>query len=165
MDRLWAPWRMKYIKGEDMGRPEGSAAECALCGLQESEDGPENLILFRGARTFVILNRFPYTNGHVMIVPSRHVRDFEMLDSEEGSEIFRLAQRSVAVLREKLDAQGFNMGMNLGTMAGAGIDSHLHLHIVPRWEGDTNFMPVVGEVRVIPELLAETYEALLAAFR
>ena len=156
---------MKYIKGEDKGRPEGLGTECVLCGLQKSEDGPENLILFRGARAFVILNRFPYTNGHVMIVPNRHVRNFEMLDSEEGSEIFRLAQRAVAVLREKLDAQGFNMGMNLGTMAGAGIDSHLHLHIVPRWEGDTNFMPVIGEVRVIPEHHTETYEALLSAFQ
>ncbi|MDA1001118.1 MAG: HIT domain-containing protein [bacterium] len=165
MKRLWAPWRMDFILGKSEGQKGGGPAPCVLCSLLRKADGPENLVLFRGEVSYVIMNKYPYTNGHLMVVPLRHVQHMDELTPEEGAEMFRLAQKVVAVLREKLGAHGFNVGFNLGKAAGAGIDEHLHMHIVPRWEGDHNFMPILGEVRVIPEHLEETYRHLQGAFR
>ena len=145
-------------------RPDAGEGTCIFCGLTGEPDGPGNLILHRGRLAYVIMNKFPYSNGHLMVVPFRHVKDIEELNADEGGEIFLLAQRCVASLRAGLKAQGFNLGFNLGRPAGAGIDDHLHLHVVPRWEGDHNFMPVLGEVRVIPEHMAQTYAALHEAF-
>lgn len=162
MERLWAPWRREYIMGDEKpGKEEGG---CIFCDLPALGDGPENLILHRGRRCYVILNRYPYSNGHLMVVPSRHVRELDALSGEEGSEMFCLAQLCVNILREKFGAQGFNVGLNLGRAAGAGVDEHLHMHIVPRWEGDHNYMTVLGDMRVIPEGLESTYATLRPAF-
>lgn len=164
MERLWAPWRMDFILGKSGGEAGDDSASCILCNVLRETDGPENLVLFRGKHAYVIMNKYPYANGHLMVVPLRHVRDMEALEPGEGTEIFHLAQKCVEVLREKVGAHGFNVGLNLGRAAGAGIDEHLHMHIVPRWEGDHNFMPVLGDVRVIPEHIEETYGHLRAAF-
>lgn len=165
MERLWAPWRMEFIlNSKSNSGEEGGGSRCVLCGLQEMEDGPGNLILCRGGRSFVVMNKYPYSNGHLMVVPMRHVGDFEELSEEEGAELFRLSQRCITVLRENLKAHGFNVGFNLGKAAGAGIEPHLHLHVVPRWEGDHNFMTVLGDVRVIPEHIEATYMTLRKAF-
>jgi len=158
---------MEYIV-KDAGRPEPPAPgepACIFCRLLRAEDGPENLILFRGDTAFVVMNKFPYSNGHLMVVPYRHVDDFGALGPEEGGEMFALAQKCVASLRERLAAQGFNLGLNIGRTAGAGIDDHIHLHVVPRWEGDHNFMPVLSDVRVIPEHMETTYNTLRPAFQ
>ena len=163
MDRLWAPWRMEFILDEKAKSGEGGSG-CVLCDLQKTDDGPDNLILCRGDLTFVVMNKYPYSNGHLMVVPLRHVGDFETLTGEEGSELFRMSQRCLAALREATKAHGFNVGLNLGKAAGAGIEPHLHLHIVPRWEGDHNFMPVLGDTRVIPEHIEATYETLRKSF-
>ncbi len=165
MDRLWAPWRMEFILNENAKSGEGDGSSgCVLCGLRQMDDGPGNLILCRGALTYIVMNKYPYSNGHLMVVPHRHVGDFEELTEEEGSELFRMNQRCITVLRENMKTHGFNVGYNLGKAAGAGIEPHLHLHIVPRWEGDHNFMPVLSDVRVIPEHLEATYEALRKSF-
>ncbi|MEE9274950.1 MAG: HIT domain-containing protein [bacterium] len=163
MDRLWAPWRMEFILERVKGSGNGEAP-CILCGVLEAEDGPSNLILHRGRLAYIVLNKYPYSNGHLMVVPIRHVREFDALGAEEGAEIMALAQRCVAALREKLGAHGFNVGMNLGEAAGAGIEGHLHLHVVPRWRDDHNFMATIGDVRVIPEHIEETYKTLSASF-
>lgn len=165
MERLWAPWRMEFILGENAKSVPGAANDgCVLCALPKETDGPENLILWRGERIYVVMNKFPYSNGHLMVVPFRHVGDYEDLTEEEGAELFRLSRRCVAILRKSLKAHGFNVGLNLGKAAGAGIEPHLHLHIVPRWEGDHNFMPVLGDVRVIPEHIQATYAGLRDLF-
>ncbi len=165
MDRLWAPWRMEFILDDSAkSGDEGGAPCCVLCELQKTDDGPGNLILCRGDLTFVVMNKYPYSNGHLMVVPLRHVGDFETLTGEEGSELFRMSQNCIAVLRKATKAHGFNVGLNLGKAAGAGIEPHLHLHIVPRWEGDHNFMPVLSDVRVIPEHIEATYETLRKVF-
>jgi ATP adenylyltransferase len=124
----------------------------------------ENLILFRGRRSFAVMNRFPYNNGHLMIAPNRHVATIEKLTADEGRELFRLAQRSLLVLRRTLRPQGFNVGANLGRVAGAGVTGHVHVHVVPRWSGDVNFMPLLSETKVISEHLTETYCRLRAGF-
>ncbi len=162
MERLWAPWRGEYVV-RDAGRAQESSA-CVFCDLLEAEDGPENLILHRGAHAYVVMNRYPYANGHLMVVPMRHLEDYEALGEEECREIFALSQKCVGVLRKRVSAAGFNVGFNLGTSAGAGIAGHLHLHVVPRWEGDHNLMPVLGGVRVIPESLETTYERIRPDF-
>ncbi len=172
MEPLWAPWRMEYIhrdKSAEGGSAEASAegkeeAGCIFCGLLKEEDGPANLVLHRSELAYVVLNKYPYSNGHLMVVPNRHVKEFEALGEEEGMAIFRLTQKCISILRQTHGAQGFNAGMNLGKAAGAGIDSHLHFHVVPRWEGDHNFRPVLGEVRVIPEHIESTYGNLKRAF-
>lgn len=150
-DRLWTPWRMEYIV--DTNRPGG----CIFCDKPEEESDRENLILFRGERIFVIMNRYPYNNGHLMVTPYSHVSDVTLLTEEEMLEVSRSIQKSVEILKETMNPQGFNVGMNMGKAAGAGIDDHLHFHVVPRWNGDTNFMPVLSDVRVMPEHLDETY--------
>ncbi|OGG45982.1 MAG: HIT family hydrolase [Candidatus Handelsmanbacteria bacterium RIFCSPLOWO2_12_FULL_64_10] len=156
MERLWAPWRMRYVAGAE--KSEG----CIFCEKWRGDADAENLVLFRGEECFAILNLFPYNNGHLMVVPVRHVADIVDLTASEQAEMFRLMQRMVCVLRETMSPHGFNIGFNLGRAAGAGIADHLHLHVVPRWSGDTNFMPVLDATRVISEALEETYRKLKA---
>ncbi len=153
MKRLWSPWRLEYLSGR---RPKG----CVFCQAIKSTDDAANLVLLRGERSFLILNRFPYNNGHLMVVPYSHVPSLESLDPPTLTEMMLLLNRGLAALRSSLSPNGFNIGANLGKAAGAGIDEHVHLHVVPRWLGDTNFMPVVGEVRVIPETWQQTYQRL-----
>jgi len=163
MEHLWAPWRMDYIQGH-AGRPPGD--ECVFCwASRQPQDGPHNLIVFRGRANYVILNRFPYTGGHLMIVPYVHVDDLTRLDPAARAEMMELASEAVNILRAEYHPQGFNLGMNLGRVAGAGIADHVHLHVVPRWAGDTNFMTTVGQVRVLPEALEQTYTRLRAAWQ
>jgi len=153
MEQMWAPWRIKYIQ---MEKPEG----CILCEKPKENKDSQNYILFRGDKNFVILNSYPYNPGHLMVVPYRHVANLEELTSDERQEHFALVSQSIKVLRQVFDPGGFNIGMNMGKAAGAGIDDHFHTHIVPRWQGDTNFMPVLAEVKVLPEALADTYQKL-----
>jgi ATP adenylyltransferase len=155
MKILWAPWRMEYIVGN---REEG----CLFCSKLQRGDDRGNLILYRGERSFMILNRYPFTNGHLMVVPNRHVSSLEELNERETLELMASLKKSLLVLRRALKPDGFNVGMNLGREAGAGIEAHVHFHVVPRWNGDTNFMPVLFDTRVIPEFLEKTYEKLLS---
>jgi ATP adenylyltransferase len=155
---LWAPWRIEYIESTD--RPDG----CIFCIKPAETDDRANLIVHRGVRAFVILNRFPYNNGHLMVVPYRHTADLSALDPEERAELFDLLVASQRALVSGLRPHGFNIGMNLGRTGGAGIEDHLHFHIVPRWNGDTNFMPVLGHTKVVSEGLERTWEKLVPAF-
>ncbi|MFH0900223.1 MAG: HIT domain-containing protein [Pseudomonadota bacterium] len=161
MNQLWAPWRMAYI----LSTAETSA-ECIFCAFPAN--GPahhrEHLILWAGRHSFVIMNRYPYSNGHLLVVPRRHVADPEHLPGDEYQACTEVLRRTTTILRKVLAAHGMNIGMNLGRVAGAGIESHCHWHLVPRWNGDTNFMAVVGDTRVISEHLEATYERLLPHF-
>jgi ATP adenylyltransferase len=150
---------MEYIQAN---KDEPEDAGCVLCRVRDGEE-PER-VLARSDLGFVVLNKFPYNPGHVMVVPNRHVGDVADVDDEEHLELQRLVSRSVVALREEMDPQGFNVGLNLGRIAGAGLPDHVHWHVVPRWGGDTNFMPVVGETKVLPELLEETYAKLKPRF-
>ncbi len=158
--RLWSPWRMAYLTGEDKKPLDG----CIFCAKLAAGDDAGEHILYRGRTAYVTLNRFPYNNGHLMIVPNAHVPSFEQLDAATLAEMMRLLNDSLAALRRELRPDGFNVGANLGAVAGAGVADHVHLHVVPRWGGDTNFMPVLGDTRVIPELLSQTYERLKKAW-
>jgi ATP adenylyltransferase len=160
MDYLWSPWRMEYIQAAK-DEPEDYAA-CVFCALPDGEEASR--ILTSGELAYVVLNKFPYNPGHLLVVPFRHTGDVEDLTVEENAELQRLLQRSVAALRAEAQPHGFNIGMNLGGVAGAGIPDHAHWHVVPRWSGDTNFMPVVGKTRVLPELLEETARRLAPRF-
>ncbi|MCE5315533.1 MAG: HIT domain-containing protein [Armatimonadota bacterium] len=157
MERLWAPWRLEYITAEKV---EG----CVFCVFPQQDCDQKNRILYRGKHSFVIMNAFPYSNGHLLIPPYRHIADISQLSDEENLEIMQLTQLCCKALNEVCRPDGFNIGMNLGTAAGAGIADHLHLHIVPRWAGDINFMPVFADVKVIPEALETTYIKLKAEF-
>lgn len=157
MKRLWAPWRIEYIK---TCKPEG----CIFCLRDEWDKDRDNLVLYRTSLAMVMLNRYPYTNGHLLISPHRHVADLNALTPEEKLDLFELIRVSSNVLTAAAAPQGFNIGMNLGKAAGAGVDEHLHFHVVPRWNGDTNFMSVVADLRVMPENLQATYDALLPRF-
>ena len=157
MEHIWAPWRMKYI---EMGKPEG----CILCEKPGEGRDALNYILYRGAKNFIILNTYPYNPGHLMVSPYRHIASLEGLTEEERSEHFEIVSRAVAVLKQMLNPGGFNIGANLGRVAGAGIEDHYHTHIVPRWQGDTNCMPVLSGTRIIPETLADTYQKLSGRF-
>ncbi len=159
MDQLWAPWRMTYIAKE--GKPEG----CPFCTKPAETRDRENLILHRGHSCFVVMNLFPYNNGHLMVIPYRHTADFTSLTTGEQSETMQLTQHCVRVLGETFRPEGFNLGMNLGHCAGAGVADHLHMHIVPRWGGDTNFMPVLAETRVLPDALFAGFDRLLPGFQ
>ncbi len=159
MERLWRPWRMQYIR---MAQGEGGK-ECIFCTKPAEDDDRSNLILHRGGRCFIIMNLFPYNTGHLMVSPYRHVGDLEHLDPEEREELMRLTVLSVRCIKEAMQPHGFNLGMNLGKVSGAGYDQHLHMHVVPRWEGDTNFMPVVAGAKVMPESLQENYDRLREA--
>ncbi|HOD37696.1 MAG TPA: HIT domain-containing protein [Candidatus Marinimicrobia bacterium] len=156
-DKLWAPWRIGYITNP---KCEG----CFLCRYPSESDDKKNLILQRGKSAFVIMNFYPYNNGHLMVAPYQHTNDFAALDDATHLELFHLVEKSVGILRETLKAEGFNIGVNLGTVAGAGLKDHLHIHIVPRWTGDTNFMPVIGHTKVISEGLTETWQKLKSKF-
>ena len=158
LGRLWAVWRMVYIEKLD-----ASASEDIFAELPKHEDGPNNLIVHRGRTCYVVLNLYPYNTGHSMVVPYRAVAEPGQLTDEEALEMMRLVDLVIRALRRGLNAQGFNLGMNLGRVAGAGIPNHLHFHIVPRWGGDTNFMPVVGETKVIPQSLADTWAKVRGA--
>jgi ATP adenylyltransferase len=154
---LWAPWRMRYIRGR---RDQG----CVFCGALLGQDDRENLILLRGKAAFVILNRFPYNTGHLMVVPNRHSSVPEELSSAESTEIWSLVVGAKTALDGAFQPHGYNVGLNVGHAAGAGIADHLHFHVVPRWVGDTNFMPVLGGTDVISQTLHETYDTLLPRF-
>lgn len=160
MDRMWSPWRSKHI--DRMTQPQATPTEdvSVFTRLAREDDDEKNLILWRGHYVFVIMNRYPYNNGHLMIVPYREVPDYEDLTDAEREEIAHTTARCLRWLRAALHPEGFNVGMNLGAAAGAGIPEHLHVHILPRWHGDTNFMPVLGDVKVVPEALATTYTKL-----
>lgn len=153
MKHLWAPWRLAYVAGPKV---EG----CVFCEALASGDDRATLVLHRADLGFLILNRFPYNSGHLMVVPNRHVARLDGLSPQEHEALMRLAALAVRVLERASGPEGFNIGMNLGRAAGAGIDDHLHIHVVPRWVGDTNFMPVIGDVKVMPEHLANTYDRL-----
>lgn len=157
MKQLWAPWRLEYIQGAD--EQEGCVF-CRAAGL----DDEEGLVVHRGERAFVLVNRYPYAGGHLMVAPYRHEGDFGALEAEEAVEIHRLASTSLGVIEQTMRAQGFNLGWNLGRIAGAGVVDHVHLHVVPRWAGDTNFMPVLADVKVMPEALEATRRKLADAW-
>lgn len=157
MKQLWCPWRLEYILG-----PKPDA--CVFCLPENTEEDEERLVVFRGTWNFVILNKFPYNNGHIMVTPFRHVMDITALTPEEATELFHLLQVGTIVLRQRFSPQGINIGLNFGEAAGAGIREHLHFHLVPRWNGDSSFMAVMDEVRVIPEHLQTTYAALKPLF-
>ncbi len=157
MERIWAPWRVEYIKGE---RPKG----CIFCEKPKQNKDAENYILYRGKLNFVIMNLYPYNPGHLMIVPYRHLNKIEDLSPEERNEHYELVSRTTGILRETSRTDNFNIGMNLGRVAGAGIDDHIHSHIVPRWNGDSNFMPVIADTRVISESMKDIYDRLKVKF-
>ncbi|HZH97441.1 MAG TPA: HIT domain-containing protein [Fimbriimonadaceae bacterium] len=161
-ERLWAPWRLSYIEKASKAEKSGGATGCIFVDLPAQENDRENLLLFRGETAFVMLNAFPYTNGHLMVAPYRHTNEMGELSDEELLEINKLVARCLSWIRKAYGPDGFNIGVNLGRVAGAGIPTHIHWHIVPRWEGDTNFMGVVGEVRVLPQSLEESYDRLKA---
>ncbi len=163
MEKLWSPWRSKYI--ESLGEKE-DGDKCIFCEAAKNDvTDPENLLIHKGELTFSLLNLYPYNNGHLMIIPFRHIGDFDDLSKQEGSEIIRELQLARRALIDISQPQGFNIGANLGRVSGAGIDEHIHFHIVPRWSGDTNFMPVLGEVKVISQELKETKLKLLTAYK
>jgi ATP adenylyltransferase len=158
--RLWMPHRLAYIKGES--KP-GTAQECPFCRIPRLPDA-DGLIVARGLLVYAVLNLYPYNSGHLMAVPYRHVADYTELDDKETAELADFTKRAMTALRTASGAQGFNIGMNMGGVAGAGIAAHLHQHVVPRWGGDANFMPVIGRTKVLPQLLADTRELLASAW-
>jgi ATP adenylyltransferase len=158
MDRLWAPWRLEYIKSAD------EETGCIFCAAAAGSDDAERLVVHRGSHTIVVLNKFPYASGHFMVAPVRHVGEYGELADEEVLELHRLASAGMGALAELYTPQGYNLGWNLGRIAGAGIVDHVHLHVVPRWAGDTNFMPVLADVKVLPEHLEDTRQKLRDAW-
>jgi len=156
--QLWAPWRLEYIKSAD------EQSGCLFCEAAAAGDEEEALVIHRGTHAIALLNKFPYTSGHFMVAPVRHVGEFGDLGDDEVLELHRLASAGMGALAETYSPQGYNVGWNLGRIAGAGIVDHVHVHVVPRWAGDTNFMPVLADVKVLPEHLAETRERLAAAW-
>lgn len=157
MQNLWAPWRMEYILGK-------REPYCIFCPEGDGLSDEERLILYRGRRTMVMMNKYPYNNGHLLVAPWRHVAALEDLTDEEIADLMKKVQTCVRILRRTMRPDGFNVGLNLGAAAGAGVESHLHFHVVPRWEGDTNFMTVFADVRSIPEHLRQTYDKLRPHF-
>ncbi|HEY1355856.1 MAG TPA: HIT domain-containing protein [Solirubrobacterales bacterium] len=158
--RIWAPWRLDYVKDAAKDTEE----ECIFCVKPDAGDDRANLIVHRGERCFVILNLFPYTNGHLMVAPYEHIATLQGLTAETIAEMMALAQRAIARLEEVYDPHGYNVGLNQGRAAGAGVEHHIHLHVVPRWGGDTNFMPVIADTKVMPQTLEQSYDALAGAF-
>lgn len=159
MEQIWSPWRKKYIQ------QQYHSPDCIFCAALTQEDGAENLVVYRGEWAFVILNRYPYTNGHLMVVPKAHKATLDELNEEERAELMRLLAESERILQAEYAPEGFNIGANLGKAAGAGVAGHLHFHVVPRWAGDTNFMTTLAETRVLPEELGETLAALTRAWQ
>ncbi len=157
--RLWAPWRMEYV------RAPKPAKGCIFCDKPEADNDLENLLVFRGDRAFVMMNLFPYNNGHILIAPYAHVAGFDDLKSEVQLEMLQLVNRAMGIMRRELQAEGFNFGANIGIAAGAGIKEHIHLHVVPRWNGDTNFMPVLGDAKVQVQSLQDTRDVLARGYQ
>jgi ATP adenylyltransferase len=155
MEYLWAPWRVEYIQRATEGG-------CILCQKPRENNDEANLILYRGQHNFIILNAFPYNPGHLMVVPYRHIANLQDLGNEEVMELFDIIKKGLGLLKEVMKPTGFNIGLNVGKVAGAGMAEHLHTHIVPRWQGDTNFMPVLSDTKVVSEALSATYEKLRA---
>lgn len=164
MKRLWAPWRGEYIRSAaaecDKGRQQ-----CLFCRLRDEKEDEKNLVLARGRGAFVVMNRYPYNNGHLMVAPNRHVGDYEKLTVAEHAEIARLVKAALRALRLAMKPHGFNVGMNLGRVAGAGVADHVHVHVVPRWNGDTNFMPTLADTKVVSEHLRDTWRQLRPLLR
>lgn len=158
MTRIWAPWRMKAIMESKQKRG------CIFCRLLEMQDGPENLILHRNSETFTIVNKYPYNTGHLMVIPIAHGADITKTTASTMAAIGSEVQKAVGILQTVYGPAGYNIGTNLGEAAGAGVPDHLHYHIVPRWVGDNNFMPAIGELKVLPETPEETYQRLKASF-
>jgi ATP adenylyltransferase len=155
--QLWAPWRLEYIQSAD--EQQG----CVFCNARDGDD-EESLVVHRGNRAFVVLNKYPYASGHLMVAPNRHEGEFGDLEDEEALEVHQLAAAGLAALAETMRPQGFNIGWNLGRIAGAGVVDHVHMHVVPRWAGDTNFMPVLADVKVLPEALEQSRRKLAEAW-
>jgi ATP adenylyltransferase len=158
MEHIWTPWRYKYVASVD------SEPGCVFCRVQQQGTDPDNLIVHRGQKNFIILNLFPYTSGHLMIVPYEHIASLAATDLATTAEMMELAKRAQSTLEAEYRPDGFNIGINLGRSAGAGVADHLHLHVVPRWSGDANFVSIVGETRVLPEDLPTTYQKLKKHF-
>jgi ATP adenylyltransferase len=156
MKHLWSPWRLEYLT-------DPKSDTCIFCDAAQCADDREYLVMLRGERTYMILNRYPYNNGHFMVVPYSHVPSLENLDAATLAEMMHLLIRGLGALRIAMAPDGFNVGANLGSVAGAGIEEHVHLHAVPRWQGDTNFMPVIGDMRVVPQTWEQTYNDIKAA--
>ena len=156
--RIWAPWRLKYLK------QASDNDECIFCAKPDQGDDREALIVHRGERCYVILNLFPYTNGHLMVAPFEHIGRFQAIPAETTAEMNALAQRSMEILEGVYGPEGFNLGINQGRIAGAGVEGHIHLHVVPRWAGDNNYMPVIADTKVMPQSLEESYDALQGGF-
>ncbi|MGI9157012.1 MAG: HIT family protein [Marmoricola sp.] len=164
LERLWTPHRMAYIRGENKPGDAGAGEQCPFCRIPSLPDD-EGLVVHRGEHAFVVLNLYPYSPGHLMVCPYRHVADYTELDREETTEVAALTQTAMRTVREVSGAHGFNIGMNQGAVAGAGIADHLHQHVVPRWAGDQNFMPIIGRTRTMPQLMADTRDLLGDAWR
>lgn len=154
MQQLWAPWRLDYILSN---KQEG----CVFCSISQSDEDVENCILYRGKYAYIVMNKYPYNTGHLMVIPYRHIPDILDIDQEEQLELWELQNLCATILRKALYAEGINIGMNLGVVAGAGIEAHLHIHVVPRWTNDASFLAVLADVRIIPEHLRVTYQKLL----
>ena len=155
--QLWAPWRLEYVQSAD------DQPGCVFCHARDGDDA-ERLVVHRGERAFVLLNKFPYASGHLMVAPDRHASEFGELSDDEALELHHLSARAIRALGAVFSPEGFNLGWNIGRVAGAGVVDHVHLHVVPRWSGDTNFMPVLADVKVLPEHLDETRRKLAAAW-
>lgn len=158
MKHIWSPWRMEYIESSS------PASECLFCRILAKSDGFENLVIYRGPKAFVVLNRFPYTNGHLMVVPIEHQASLEGLPKETMTDLMVLTARSISTLRSTYGAENFNVGANIGEAAGAGVVGHVHVHVLPRWSGDTSFMSTTADTRVIPEDLETTYSRVCEAW-
>ena len=158
--RIWAPWRLAYVKDASKDIEEG----CIFCLRGAEDDDEANLVVHRGEHCFVILNLYPYTNGHLMVAPYEHIGRLQEIPAEATAEMMALAQRAMARLEQVYEPHGYNVGLNQGRAAGAGVEHHIHLHVVPRWGGDTNFMPVIADTKVMPQTLEQSYEVLRGAF-
>lgn len=159
MEVLWAPWRMEYVSSDN------EKGGCIFCPCDDRSQDEKGLILYRGNRSIVLMNRFPYINGHLLVAPLRHVSTLATLLPEEKLDLITMVEKSIGVLKGIMNPEGFNVGLNLGKVAGAGVEEHIHFHVVPRWSGDTNYMTVCGEVRVIPEHIQATYQKLVRFFK
>lgn len=171
-DTLWAPWRLAYIRGEDASQPknveplelpDGADPDCFICQAAAAPEDPQRHVVYRDQRVLIVLNRYPYNNGHLLVAPVAHCARLDKLSEADHLAIAQTVSRMVGLLEKLLEAEGFNVGLNLGRVAGAGLPGHLHWHIVPRWNGDTNYMPVLGSVNVIPQSLDELWRLLRGA--
>ncbi len=164
MDRIWSPWRSQYIATFKKPKKKRKKGESLFTAAYKAGNDRKHMIVWRGEYCFLIMNRYPYNSGHLMVVPYRQISDFQSLTSEELVEMMEAVQRSMKVLNDLMHPHGFNLGANIGRVSGAGVDDHVHFHIVPRWNGDTNFMPVLADTKVVSEEMEQTYRALKKAF-